>query len=296
MAKYEIPESYTTALIATMPRSGTWYSFYFLEFLDVYLSGRSNLNTRLDLEIYHGLKLGKVHIHTICPGFLEICQGPLRRKWDELEFYNPGFNYGYKRFIAGNENVFAPNRNPGIRIVYIYRNPLDQAVSYFRHTQKHRQSSARTYVDSTGKEVPIENEQHYLRRVGIEAYIKQYVTYHFMKERFADNIKMIGYENLVRAPDKFFAEILSFLNFELDSEEKRRCFQKARNSTSVTSLKNLEGAIAGPLARDQDDPGESHMRGGEIGKWRRRLAYGDLEIAKARLREFGLSLEDFIID
>ena len=95
MARYEIPDGYTIALIATMPRSGTWYSFYFLEFLDVYLTGRSQLNTRLDLEVYHGLKLGKVHIHTICPGFLEICQGSLRQQWDGLDFYNPGFNYGY---------------------------------------------------------------------------------------------------------------------------------------------------------------------------------------------------------
>ncbi len=296
MSKYEIPEGYTIALIATMPRSGTWYSFYFLEFLDIHLTGRTNLNTRLDLEVYHGLNLGKVHLHTICPGFLEICQGPERRKWDDLDFYNPGFNYGYERFIAGNETVFAPNRNRDIRIVYIYRNPLDQAVSYFRHTQKHRQPTTRTAIDSTGREVAIKDARDYLRRVGIEAFIKQYFTYHCMSERFADNVRMICYENLAREPEKTFMEMLNFLNFQIDTEEKWRCFRRAAKSTTIESLRNLETAIAAPLGRDQGDPGESHMRGGEIGKWRNRLAQDDREFVETRLRDFGLSLQDFVIE
>ena len=52
MARYEIPEGYTVGLLATMPRSGTWYSFYFFEFLDIYLSGRETLSTRMSLEVY----------------------------------------------------------------------------------------------------------------------------------------------------------------------------------------------------------------------------------------------------
>ena len=114
MARHEVPEGYGIALIATMPRSGTWMSFYFLEFFDLYLSGRTQLNTRLDLEVYHALRLGKVHIHTICPGFPEHCRGELRERWDALTFYNPGFDYGYGRFIAGNEAVFSPLENPAI--------------------------------------------------------------------------------------------------------------------------------------------------------------------------------------
>ena len=89
MARYEVPEGYRVALIATMPRSGTWYSFYFLEFLDLHLTGRERLNTRLDLEVYHGLELGKVHLHAICPGFLEVVEGSRRAAWDRLTFYGP---------------------------------------------------------------------------------------------------------------------------------------------------------------------------------------------------------------
>ena len=50
MARYEIPKGYTVAMVATMPRSGTWRSFYFLEFLDLFLSGGQTFNTRFNLE------------------------------------------------------------------------------------------------------------------------------------------------------------------------------------------------------------------------------------------------------
>ena len=191
MARYEIPKGYTVALVATMPRSGTWRSFYFLEFLDLFLSGRQTFNTRFDLEVYHALRLGKVHIHTICPGFGDACHGEERRKWDALEFYVPGFNYGYGKFIEGNERVFSPAINGDIRIVYIYRNPMDQCVSYFRHIEHHRQPSTRSYVDSDGAEKTIENLKHYIGRVGIDAYIKQYYTFHVMKKAYPAGIQVL---------------------------------------------------------------------------------------------------------
>lgn len=295
MPRYEVPEGYTVALIATMPRSGTWLSFYFLEFFDLYLSGRTKLNTRLDLEVYHALNLGKVHIHTICPGFSVHCRGETRARWDALSFYNPGFDYGYGRFIAGNEAVFSPLENPAIRVVYIFRNPLDQCVSFFRHTRKHRQGSMRSFVDGDGAEIEIEDERDYLRRVGIEAYVKQYVTFHVMKQRCPDNLFMLPYERMLRDRDGSFREMLAFLEFELDGEEKETAFQKALNSSTAESLRNLEKSLGTSLGRDQFDAGESHIRGGEIGKWSQYFDDSDVEFAEAALNEFELSLDAFEI-
>ena len=301
MARHEVPEGYTIALIATMPRSGTWMSFYFLEFLDLYLSKRDRLNTRLDLEVYHALRLGKVHIHTICPGFLEHCRGGARAGWDALRFYNPGYDYGYGRFIAGNEAVFSPLQNPAIRIVYIYRNPLDQCVSFFRHTRKHRQDSTRTYIDKDGidrdgAEIEIADQRTYLRRVGMEAYIKQYFTFHVMKQRCADNLMMLPYERLVRDRDGSFRAMLAYLGFALDSDEKEACFKKALNSSSASSLRNLEKSLGTTLGRDQADAGESHIRGGEIGKWSQYYDAADVAFAEAALAAFDLSLDAFEIE
>ncbi len=296
MARYEIPKGYTVAVVATMPRSGTWRSFYFLEFLDLFLSGRQSFNTRFELEVYDALRLGKVHVHAICPGFMEACRGEERRKWDALEFYVPGFNYGYGKFIEGNEQVFSPANNGDIRIVYIYRNPMDQCVSYFRHIEHHRKPSTRTYVDSDGTEKTIEDLKHYISRVGIDAYIKQYYTFHVMKRAYPGNITMITYEDMTRDPDGTFRSMLGFLNVSLDDETKETCFQKALNASSAESLRNLETAMGGSLARDQGDERESHMRGGKIGKWKAMLDDEHLELIRRRLGEFGLTVDDFVVE
>jgi hypothetical protein len=296
MARYEVPEGYTIALIATMPRSGTWMSYYFIEFFDLYLTGRGELNTRLELEVYHGLNLGKSHSHTICPGFLEHCQGETRTLWDGLTFYNPGFNYGYGRFIEGNLSVFSPLENPAIRIVYIYRNPLDQCVSFFRHTRNHRRESTRNFVDTDGAEIEITDERDYLRRVGIESYIKQYATFHFMREQCGENIFMLPYEKMVRDRDASFRSILGFLNFNVDDAAKETAFQKALNASSAESLRNLEKSLGSTLGRDQADHGETHIRGGEIGKWKQCFDDSDVAFAESTFNQFGLSLDDFDIE
>ena len=113
----------------------------------------------------------------MCSSDLEHCQGGLRSAWDDLSFYNPGYDYGYGRFIAGNEAVFSPLENPRIRIVYIYRNPLDQCVSFFHRAAKHRQVGTRSYIDRDGTdggggggvEIGIADARDFLRRVGMEA-------------------------------------------------------------------------------------------------------------------------------
>ncbi len=297
MARYEVPQDYRIALVATMLRSGTWFSFYFFEFLDVFLTGRGTLNTKLDLHVLHGLKLGKLHTHCLCPGFSEYYQGKHRAAWDALDFYTPAYNFGYQRFIEGNEAVFDPRRNHELRIVYLYRNPLDQMVSFYRHIEKHRQRSARTFVDETGAERHFESLSHFVETAGIGAYIKQYFSYAAMAagpdKKGADNILMVPYERLLRDGDNTYARILEFLGFALDDDTRCAAFAKARNASKVESLKVLEQAMPGALARDQSAAGETHMRGGEVGKWKAALGDGDLELISARLAQLDLCLTDF---
>ena len=54
--------------------------------------------------------------------------------------------------------------------------------------------------------------------------------------------------------------------------------------------------MGGSLARDQGDEHESHMRGGEIGKWKAVLDDEDLELIRRRLGEFDLSIDDFVVE
>ncbi len=293
MARYEIPEGYTVGLLATMPRSGTWYSFYFFEFLDIYLSGRETLSTRMSLEVYDSLRLGKISVHSICPGFPDLYHGPYRAAWDALAFYVDGYDYGTQKFIGANIGAYSPALNPGVRIIYLYHNPLDQAVSYFRHARhnKNQQKVVRTGTD--GAAVELTTTSQYLRLAGIEAYIKQYFTFHAMADAYGENILMVPYERLVGDPEASFARMLAFWGFALDTPFKEACFHKALKSCTPESLKNIEAALDSALARDQTAPGESHMRGGAVGKWRDHLDQSDLGFVAARLAEFGLSLDAF---
>jgi hypothetical protein len=281
--------------MATMPRSGTWYSFYFFEFLDLFMAGRDSLNTRLDLHVYHALKLGKLHTHCICPGFLEACKGLARSDWDQLVFYTPGYDYGTGRFIEGNQKVFSPLQNPEIRIVYLYRNPLDQIVSYYRHIQKHRQDTTRSFTTESGEELVFTDLSHFLRTAGADGYIKQYWTYHFMREKVPDCLLLLPYEDMVDSPAEAFVRVLKFLDLDLDPDRSalKVAFKKALNAAKPESLKNLETALGSSLGRDQADTEESHLRGGEIGKWTSQLSEEDLRFVQARLNAYSLDLAGF---
>lgn len=293
MAVYEVPEGYRIALIATMPRSGTWFSFYFIEFLDLFLAGREKINTRLDLHVYHGLRLGKLHTHCICPGFLEACDGEQRANWDALEFYTPGFDYGYAQFVKGNEDVFSPLINPAIRIVYLYRNPLDQIVSFYRHIQKHRQVTTRSRLTESGDEVAFDDVKDFLRSGGLESYIKQYWTYQFMGQRAPEQLLMLPYEDLVLDPQTGFRRLVAFLDLPPSEGDLKEAFRKSLNATKPESLRNLERAMGTSLGRDQTDDRESHIRGGQIGKWTDQLDENDLDYVRHRMTEFGLDIGDF---
>lgn len=295
MAVYEVPPGYRIALMATMPRSGTWYSFYFFEFLDLFMSGRDSLNTRLDLHVYHALKLGKLHTHCICPGFLEASKGQDRSNWDQLVFYTPGYDYGGGRFIEDNQEIFSPLQNPEIRIVYLYRNPLDQIVSYYRHIQKHRQETTRSFTTKRGEELLFTDLSHFLRTAGVDGYIKQYWTYHYMMTQAPDCLLLLSYEELMESPPHAFVRMLKFLDLDLDPDRTvlKAAFKKALNATMPKSLHNLERAMGSSLGRDQMDAKESHLRGGQIGKWCSVLTEEDQRFVQARLNAYGLDMKMF---
>ncbi len=140
------------------------------------------------------------------------------------------------------------------------------------------------------------DERDYLRRVGIGSYIKQYVTFHTMRQQCGDNLFMLPYEQMVRDRDASFRAILGFLGFKVDDEAKETAFQKALNASTAESLRNLEKSLGSTHGRDQADAGETHIRGGEIGKWKQCFDDGDLAFAERALNEFGLSLDSFDIE
>jgi hypothetical protein len=281
-------------MLATMPRSGTWLSFFFFEYFDSFLTGRTPIRTDATTYSYAGLGITKAHAHLMCPGFvdhyktgfLRRCKGPLRGPWDALEFKTPGINSGYGPLVENEGHRFDLLRNRRLRIAYLYRNPLDQAVSHFHALY--------------WREKPMEPDRFrsglskWMRDVSIESYIKQYFTYHVMRQSHADNILCLPYEDLVRSPRENFQRITRHFGFVAATDDELRCFDKAIDATTQPSLRQLElqlgHAFAHPEVRN-----DSHMQGGEIGKWQRWLSEDTVQEVERRFNRFELSLRDFTL-
>ncbi len=292
-------------LVSIMPRSGTWYTNMFFWFYVQLLKGKTNLQLNPEcLLLYVGDIAGQWQIdlgvnellicHAECPGFGHY-RGEHRQAWDELNYHVEGFNVGESRLKISEREDFDPVLNKNVRIAYCYRNPLDQAVSFFQHIQNHVDATLRCYVDSDGKQHSIENVREYILNVGLESYIKQFLTFKVMKQMCPDNILLIKYETLATEPARVFAGILDHLGHDIGNPSNQQKMAQAMALSSKDSIKRIERTIGHSIGGDQVDPNESHIRGGEIGKWKKHLNNDDLEEIQERLARFGLSLDDFDI-
>ena len=294
-------------LILTMPRSGTWYINMFFWFYCQLLQGRTELELPMgkekgagtihfkDMKKRQGIDLGIDELfiqHSACPGFHRY-RGEYRQAWDELRFYVEGFNVAEHLIKISEKTDFDPTLNENVRIVYCSRYPLDQAVSFFRHMQNHNDPRHRYYVDSDGKERFIENVREYIFAVGLESYIKQYFTFKVMKQMCPDNILLIKYENLTRDPGQTFVSILDYFGHDIRDISNQQKIAHAMALSSKDSIKKIERTIGHSIGSDQADANESHIRGGETGKWKKHLNNDDREEIQERLARFGLSLDDF---
>jgi hypothetical protein len=269
-----------------MPRSGTWLSFFFFEYFDSFLTDGRPIRTHATTYTYEGLGFTKAHAHLMCPGFPEFYNGPLRPAWDALEFKVAGINSGYDWLAEQQGHFFNVHFNRDVRIAYLYRNPLDQAVSHFHHLH--------------WRQRPMEADQFragllaWLREMAIESYIKQYFTYHVMRQAFPGRIICVGYEDLIRAPRERLGEIASHFGCDVDTSYKRDCFDRALEAVAPSSLREVEAELGHAFGHPEVTQ-DSHMQGGEIGKWRQWLDDATVAEIDRRFAAFDLSLGDFVL-
>ncbi len=163
--------TYCLPVLSTVPRSGTWFLRYLFSFvchleqggrLDDLLTGEVIGNPQgaaFDFDRFRGGPLFRVagtlpteHMfigHTICPGFQDIV--PTGHWWRQTSFHVPGYDCfheekSYRHTPVDLANYdYAPVKVPameraarkgrGAPIALVYRNPVDQAYSYFRYCQ-----------------------------------------------------------------------------------------------------------------------------------------------------------------
>ncbi len=284
-------------LIATMPRSGTWYNQMFFSFYHQLLQGKTDLQMTAKgntLNLVNAFGLDRLLVcHTVCPGF-GCYQGEYRHSWEKLRFYTAGFDWA-KDEIKNMQDC-DPYLNKNVRIVYYYRNPLDQAVSFFRHIQNHTDDQIRYYIDSDGKRNLIKSVPQYIHNVGLEAYIKQFLSFKITKELCPDNILLVKYEHLIRDSKNTFTKALTHFGHDINNPYHQEKMAQALACSSRDSAKKIEKSMGHALGNDQINPNETHVRSGAVGQWKEYLTDDDLERIQQRLECFGLSLDDFDIE
>ena len=273
--------------IGTMPRSGTWYISMVLRFYNELLQGKElSVPSRGQSYAQSQVLLGVEHIavfHAVCPGFQHY-QGSYRAVWDELGFFHKGFDL-FDEFMEKTEYLMDPTLNPNARIGYLYRNPLDQAVSLYHH------SLSSSVLDD--KMAAFQGPRDYCFDQGLDSYIKQFLSYKIMQETCPDQVTLFRYEDLLRSPKLTIESVLGFLGHNPSSTSCQEKLAIALENASMSGVKKMESLLGHSLANDQKDPSSSHVKDGRIGKWKEAFQPGDLDTVEARLNEFGITMDWF---
>lgn len=299
-----------TALIATLPKSGTWFTHTFFWCYDHLLRNQDKfLYEKIEPDLLTALrdqKIGEIstHVdtfglnklficHTVCPGFKDLNDFRYEQ-WTALHFPIVGYNRE-KSHVAGHKewDLLRPQINPYSRIIYLYRNPLDHLVSYFDHSQTHSQDHHRFKILLNGSRVLIDNLYDFAFSFGcLSGFIKHYYSFKQMHLHFPENVMMLPYETLIKNPRNSFFNMLSFLGIPPDNDIKYQLFEHALLMSSKDFLISIENKLNRSMVGDRLG-NSKHINGGEIGKWKSRFSNNDLESIETGLNAFNISLADF---
>jgi hypothetical protein len=231
-------------VLATIPRSGTWFLRYAVAFF-CHLQAGGRVRDRVtgatigtpsgkpfDFEGFVGGPLFAVrpalpseHLfvgHAVCPGFGRIAgEVPW---WSDTPFHVPGYDYLHEGFdydwtpidlapqryvpISPTEIDLAPWVDAGQRIALVYRDPLDQIDSFRHYSSTHAQECYRTFRGRSLRDVPL---REFALGGGLASYARQFISYQMMAEHLPGQVRLVRYEHLMAEPLDVLAGLLEFL-------------------------------------------------------------------------------------
>jgi len=231
-------------ILSTIPRSGTWFLRYAISFLchldrggciEDRLTGEiigDPSGPRFDFERFKGGPLFRVqdmmastHLfigHTVCPGYIGFADEA--DWWRRTNFHVPGYNYLHEGLnyrytpvdlapydytpvrVATLERSAWAGRSRGI--VLVYRNPLEQAASYFRYCRSHTDSRYNSFKGRPLCSVPFRD---YLFQCGLPSYAKQFISFQSLAKKHPHLVRLVSYERLVRKPVGVLTTVLDHL-------------------------------------------------------------------------------------
>ena len=314
--------TYCLPVLSTVPRSGTWLLRYLFSFvchleqggrLDDLLTGEVIGNPRgpaFDFTRFRGGPLFRItgalrakHMfigHTVCPGFQDLL--PAGHWWRQTSFHVPGYDCLHEETSYRHTPVdlarydYAPVKVPameraarkglGGRIAFVYRNPVDQAFSYFRYCQAHVNPAYHLF---RGRPVTEMSFREYLFGAALISYARQFITYQIQAARYPDLVKMIPYENLIDRPVETAIHLLDHYS---DHRREWPMLPAAVRLVRKDHMRAIEGKLGSSLDGTRNGQ-DSHMRASEDTE-RDRLADPSIrDEAIARLSEMGVDCSLF---
>ena len=282
-------------ILATIPRSGTWFLRYAVSFL-IHLDRGGRIEDRLTGEVvgrpsglpfdfrrFKGGPLFNAHRlmphdplfigHTVCPGFAETVDD--HSWWARTPFHVPGYdylheglNYDYTPIDLAADVAYTPlsvravdraaAAGRGAPMALVYRNPLAQAASYFRYGVGHPNPAYNTLDGQPLARVPFRD---YLFGGALPSYAKQFISFQAMAERHRGLVRLVPYECLMDRPVEILADLLNHL------QGTARCdWRNLRHAVRLARREHLR-AIEAELGHSLDGTRAaniSHMRSGRF--------------------------------
>ncbi len=305
--KYKF-KTFDPFMISTMGRSGTWYNREFFYFYNKLLDGQSPekirenmIKNKIKIKYLINLNSQKFNFdtvfiqHYLCPGFDENYNGSLKNKWNKLVFYSKHIPAKFTKIMLQKrvKEKVNPYINSKAKVIYYYRNPLDQAVAYFKTIQTHLDEDLKYYYDFQLKKKKIFTDVHdFLRKAGIDMYIKHYLSFELTQKIYPNNVLMLSYENMVNNPEENFLKVLDFIGHKVDKDS----FKQAIKLSSKESIIELENAYGGAISQAYKNKNDRQLRDAKIGKWKNELNNDDFEYIEKRFREFQMNINSFTLE
>lgn len=297
MAEYDhivgpntINKGITHAYVWVIPKSGgVFLSIFFNVYSDLL---NTKYPTEKQLEYSHpNINLfGKTEFvveHAECPGYAAAETNPAMLKlWSAIKYHDhnwSGNETRRKRLSAALATSPAQNlgRSDGkflskCKAVFVYRNVLDQAVSYFGHREPGNNS--------------LQGLENTIFKLGsLESYVKVFYSFHITKNKHPDMILFVPYEEIINNKKVALRRIINHLG--IPYEEK--AFLKAIELTSMDNLKSIENKAGHSLLNPNSS--SKHIKNGSVGFWQKKMTPDMVQRVETYMNQFGLSLKMFYL-
>lgn len=224
-----------------------------------------------------------------CPGFDKTLGTTKRFRWNKLCSNMPLTN-----FTGPNNDTFELFKDSDLnfahsKIVFVFRNPLDQLLSFFKHgADLPRDDQQGGFNTSTFDEKKFED--FIFAPYGLEYFIKHFYTFHIVRQQYPDAILFVPYEKLMNDKSMTVSRILNHLGLMFNPV----AFEHALSITSIENMRQLEDE-SGCNLKHATKTRSRHIRNGGVGVWQTVMSPELVQRIENKLNEFDLSLNMFYI-